>query len=319
MEHLSRAVNAFRELGAKLEQKRAEAALANLDRTAPERNEEQSALPQLLTLRLAEAVTSRELLLRELAAIMRQETNAKAVIITEPGEHNRRRVVIAHGCTPAESAQIAEQLDQLVDEESQAAYAKKKDATILQLRSSHAPPATLYISPSSRANLPGGLSLEPLMRVAELGMDVCALRAGSQKGSRVQQPAELTGTSLMPGFIHSSPAMTKLVEEVHKIRSSDVTVLVTGESGTGKELVARAIHALVESSFESFCSVQLHRRSQRAFGRLSVWLSSRRLYRRGDRFGRRYSHRRRRNSLPRRNWRSAARSATKAAALSAGR
>src|SRR5206468_1069905 len=30
----------------------------------------------------------------------------------------------------------------------------------------------------------------------------------------------------------------------HKIRSSDVTVLVTGESGTGKELVARAIHAL---------------------------------------------------------------------------
>jgi len=48
----------------------------------------------------------------------------------------------------------------------------------------------------------------------------------------------------MPGFIHSSPAMTQLVEEVHKIRSSDVTVLVTGESGTGKELVARAIHAL---------------------------------------------------------------------------
>jgi len=38
--------------------------------------------------------------------------------------------------------------------------------------------------------------------------------------------------------------MTRLVEEVHKIRSSDVTVLVTGESGTGKELVARAIHAL---------------------------------------------------------------------------
>ena len=244
MEHLSRAVNAFRELGAKLDKARAEAALANLDRTAPERNEEQSALPQLLTLRLAEAVASRELLLRELAAIMRQETNAKTVVITEPGEHNRRRVVIAHGCTPAESARIAEQLDELVDEAAQAAYATKNDAAILQLRSSNAPPATLYISPRSRARLPGGLSLEPLMRVAELGMDVCALRAGSQKGSRVQQPAELTGTSLMPGFIHSSPAMTKLVEEVHKIRSSDVTVLVTGESGTGKELVARAIHAL---------------------------------------------------------------------------
>lgn len=244
MEHLSRAVNSFRELGAKLDQTRAEAALANLDRTTPERSEEQSALPQLLTMRLAEAVTSRELLMRELAAIMRQETGAKSVIITEPGEQNRGRVVIAHGCTPAESTAIAEQLDQLNDEQSQLAFAKKHDAAVLHLRPSHALPATLYISPSNRATLPGGLSLEPLMRVAELGMDVCGLRAGSQKGSRVQQPAELTGTSLMPGFIHSSPAMTKLVEEVHKIRSSDVTVLVTGESGTGKELVARAIHAL---------------------------------------------------------------------------
>lgn len=244
MEHLSRAVNAFRDLGAKLDQTRTEAALDNLDRFAPERSEEHAALPQLLTLRLAEAVTSRELLLRELAAIMRQETNAKRVVITEPGEHNRRRVVISHGSTPAESTKIAEDMDQLSDDEALARYAKKNDAAILQLRSSHAPPATLYISPRSRATLPGGLSVEPLIRVAELGMDVCALRAGAQKGSGVQQPAALAGTSLMPGFIHSSPAMTKLVEEVHKIRSSDVTVLVTGESGTGKELVARAIHAL---------------------------------------------------------------------------
>jgi DNA-binding NtrC family response regulator/tetratricopeptide (TPR) repeat protein len=243
IEHLTRAVNAFRELGAKLDQKRAEAVLANLDRSAPERSEEQSALTQLLTLRLAEAVTSRELLLRELAAIMRQETNAKRVVITEMDENARRRVVIAHGCTPAESGKIAEQLDDLSDEALQD-YGKQNDAAILQLRSSHAPTATLYISPRNRAKLPGGLSLDPLMRIAELGMDVCALRAGSPKGPRVQQPAELAGASLMPGFIHSSPAMTKLVEEVHKIRSSDVTVLVTGESGTGKELVARAIHAL---------------------------------------------------------------------------
>lgn len=243
IEHLSRAVNAFRELGAKLDQTRAEASLANLDRSAPERIDEQSALTQLLTLRLAEAVTSRELLLREMAAIMRQETNAKRVVITEMGEHNRRRVVIAHGCTPAESSQIAEELDALSDEEAQE-FAKKNDAALIQLRSSNAPPALLYISPRSRAKLPGGLSLDPLIRVAELGMDVCALRAGSHKNSRVQQPNELAGASLMPGFIHSSPAMTKLVDEVHKIRSSDVTVLVTGESGTGKELVARAIHAI---------------------------------------------------------------------------
>jgi transcriptional regulator with GAF, ATPase, and Fis domain len=102
----------------------------------------------------------------------------------------------------------------------------------------------LYLAPRERATLPKGVALEPLLRVVELGMDVCALRAGAHKSGSHEQADELTGTSLMPGFIHSSPAMTQLVEEVHKIRSSDVTVLVTGESGTGKELVARAIHAI---------------------------------------------------------------------------
>ena len=201
-------------------------------------------LDQLLTLRLAEAVASRELLLRELAAIMRQETSAQRVLITEQGEHHHPRVVIAHGCTPADSARIAAELDQLDTKEDRERYSKKHDAAITLLKSSHAPSAILYISPRSRAKLRGGMSMEPLLRVVGLGMDVCALRAGHQKGTASQPPAELAGTSLMPGFIHSSPAMTRLVEEVHKIRWSDVTVLVTGESGTGKELVVRAIHAL---------------------------------------------------------------------------
>ncbi len=36
--------------------------------------------------------------------------------------------------------------------------------------------------------------------------------------------------------------MNEIVDEILKIRNSDITVLVTGESGTGKELIARAIH-----------------------------------------------------------------------------
>jgi transcriptional regulator with GAF, ATPase, and Fis domain len=182
--------------------------------------------------------------LRELAAVMRQETGAQKVLITEAGEHNHARVVVSHGWTPADSAHVAEEILHLPDEGSRERYSKSHDTAIIQLRSSNAPTALLCLSPRSRTTLPGGMSLEPLLRVVELGMDVCALRAASNKGSGTQQSSELTGTSLMPGFIHSSPAMTQLVEEVHKIRSSDVTVLVTGESGTGKELVARAIHAL---------------------------------------------------------------------------
>jgi transcriptional regulator with GAF, ATPase, and Fis domain len=75
-------------------------------------------------------------------------------------------------------------------------------------------------------------------------MDVCALRDKDKVQQVEQETSPYLSNSLMPGFIHSSPAMTALVEEVYKIRSSDVTVLVTGESGTGKELVSRAIHAI---------------------------------------------------------------------------
>ena len=87
-------------------------------------------------------------------------------------------------------------------------------------------------------------SIQPLLRVVELGMDVCALREKDKHQQTEQEASPYTSNSLMPGFIHSSPAMTALVEEVYKIRSSDVTVLVTGESGTGKELVSRAIHTM---------------------------------------------------------------------------
>jgi hydrogenase-4 transcriptional activator len=243
-EHLSRALNTFRELGARLDLSRAEEELRDLARSTPEKRQEQSALTQLLTLRLAEAVASRELLLRELAAVMRQETGAQRVIIAERGERNEPRVVIAMGCTPADSIRIAADLNDIQDDQDRERYCKKHDAELFQLKSSNAPPAMLYLAPRNRSTLPKGVALEPLLRVVELGMDVCALRAGAQKSGSNEHADELAGTSLMPGFIHSSPAMTQLVEEVHKIRSSDVTVLVTGESGTGKELVARAIHAI---------------------------------------------------------------------------
>jgi len=244
-EHLGRAVNTFRELGAQLDLGTAEAALQALEHTAPATRHEHSALSQLLTLRLAEAVASRALLLRELAAVIRQETNARRVVIFEPDEDERRqRLVVALGCDTKEGTALADQFAASEDDAGRARFARKNDVEIITLRSTNAVPATLLISPKDRAQLPGELALEPLLRVVELGMDVCALRARTQIGHSSDPENALNGSSLMPGFIHSSPAMTRLVEEVHKIRSSDVTVLVTGESGTGKELVARAIHAL---------------------------------------------------------------------------
>jgi hydrogenase-4 transcriptional activator len=242
-EHLSRAVQVFRELGAKLALARAEEALAGTDRTAPGKAEEPSTLSQLLTLRLAEASASRELLLRELAAVIDQETNARGVMIVQPDEDKRPQVVVAHGFTPEETVRYRDDLAQARTDEESEKIAARHDALIIHLRSSSAP-ATLFVKPRDGTVFPGGVSLQPLLRIVELGLEVCALREKARTGHGGQGETALVDQSLLPGFIHSSPAMTRLVEEVHKIRSSDVTVLITGESGTGKELVARAIHAL---------------------------------------------------------------------------
>ncbi len=242
-EHLTQALQTFTELGARIGLQNAEVALAALDRSAPERPDEPSALTQLLTLRLAEAVASRELLLRELAAVIHQETKAHQVLIAEMGEDKRPRVVASHGYKNDEGEKLAFRLCELTTDNEREKTAEEEDATIFSLHAVNAPHATLYISPRS-ASLPDGVSLQPLLRVVELGMDVCSLRERERAGRGPQEQAAHVDQSLLPGFIHSSPAMTRLVEEVHKIRSSDVTVLVTGESGTGKELVSRAIHAL---------------------------------------------------------------------------
>ncbi|HKP36885.1 MAG TPA: sigma 54-interacting transcriptional regulator, partial [Pyrinomonadaceae bacterium] len=243
-EHLTRAINIFRELGARLDIEKAEEAIAALAHLGPEQLKGRDTVIQLLTLRLAEAVASRELLLRELAAVIRQETNCERVVILESEQGKQQRVVVAHGCNKDESESLAAKFSAITSDAQYEQFAEKFDVAVLDLKSTNAKPAHLLISPHDRATLPGGLSLDPLLRIVELGMDVCALRERTRSGPEDEEENALAGASLMPGFIHSSPAMTRLVEEVHKIRSSDVTVLVTGESGTGKELVARAIHAL---------------------------------------------------------------------------
>lgn len=243
-EQLSRAVTIFRELGAKRDLKLAEAALGEHDQTEPQQDRQREAAVQLITLRLAEAVASRALLLRELAAVLRQETTAKRVMVLELDEEQKQSIVVAHGYDDSAATEIANEAALLDNDAAREKFSTRRDTRIITLKSANSLPATLLISPRESAGLTGGLSLDPLLRIVELGMDLCALRARTSSGQTVENQGAAVGAELLPGFIHSSPAMSRLVEEVHKIRSSDVTVLVTGESGTGKELVARAIHAL---------------------------------------------------------------------------
>ncbi|MDT5293401.1 MAG: hypothetical protein QOJ76_281, partial [Acidobacteriota bacterium] len=104
-EHLGLAVHTFSELGAKLDLVRAEESIEEFESHASEEQRAEPPAPaQLLTLRLAEAVASRELLLRELAAVIHQETRAARILVAEAGEDGHTKVVIAYGCTAAEAA-----------------------------------------------------------------------------------------------------------------------------------------------------------------------------------------------------------------------
>lgn len=203
-----------------------------------------SAASQLLMVRLAEATASRELLFRELVAVLQQESQAKKIIIAEQNDEKKLRPFITHGYSPAESMEVVAKLEDSLQKGSEKVFARNRNIAILPLKTAHAKPAFLLIHPQGSALLNDGGPLAPLLPVVDLGLDVIALRERDKRTPVEQDASPYTSGSLMPGFIHSSPAMTSLVEEVYKIRSSDVTVLVTGESGTGKELVSRAIHTI---------------------------------------------------------------------------
>jgi len=248
--HLATASDIFKKLGDKRhiqsvakELERIEKDAASTDLPSAERRSN-SVVSQLLTVRLAEATATRELLFRELVAVLQQESNAKKLLIAQYNDQKRLYPFITHGYSPQESNDLAIKFSEAQNAKDEKTFCRTRNIAVFPLRAASAEAAFLLIHPQSGAVLNDGSSLQPLLRVVELGMDVIALREKDKSTPAERDSSLYTSNSLMPGFIHSSPAMTALVEEVYKIRSSDVTVLVTGESGTGKELVSRAIHTL---------------------------------------------------------------------------
>ena len=241
---LTQAAEILRSLGARLSLERALEARAALAGGAPSVPGGQQTRTQLSTLRLAEAVGSRELLLRELGAVVFHETGARQVVVCATDGGGRLQVVTAYGATPSDAARMAQALENAGAEQARKRFGVEHDAAVIELRVSNALPATLLISPKGATALGDGTPLDPLLRIAEMGLELCAFRETARTRPDGKSTRSTIDQSVLPGFIHSSPAMARLVEEMHKIRSSDVTVLITGESGTGKELVARAVHAL---------------------------------------------------------------------------
>ncbi|MBK9766261.1 MAG: sigma 54-interacting transcriptional regulator [Chloracidobacterium sp.] len=247
--HLTTALEIFRKLGDGPHTAAAAKETERIEHNAPVESpgaekRANSVVSQLLMVRLAEATATRELLFRELVAVLQQESNAKRLVIAQINDQKQLYPFITHGYSPQESNELVKKFGDAQKAQDEKTFCRVKNIAVFPLRGTAAQPAFLLINPQSGAVLNDDSSLQPLLRVVELGMDVVALREKDRSTPTEQEVSPYTSNSLMPGFIHSSPAMTALVEDVYKIRSSDVTVLVTGESGTGKELVSRAIHTL---------------------------------------------------------------------------
>lgn len=242
--HLTTSIEIFRQLGIPNKVKIVESTLANLKSKKVEKTLEKPTTAHLLMLRLVESVSSRDLLFRELMTILRQEGKSKKIIIAESKEGGKLNSSLIDGFVPSESTSLLTKMHEAQIRNNYDNFIKEKNLAVFHLRAPNSLSATLIISPASKAVLADGSSIQPLLQVVELGMEVCSLReyAKDSPNPNITDSSALTSQNLMPDFIHSSPAMMELVNEIQKIRTSDVTTLITGESGTGKELIAKAIH-----------------------------------------------------------------------------
>ncbi len=187
----------------------------------------------LLMQRLIEASASRELLVQELAAVIYENFTVGAVVIYRVEDDRRADALAMQGIARKEAEALCATLAMSGGE----SVSRSPDGYLMKLGDNVSPSIVVYIRAST--SLDTG-RLQPLLRQAELGLETCSLRAAARGGPA--KALEQRIQTIMPGFVIASPSMLDVIDKIYKIRTSDVTVLITGESGTGKELVARYIH-----------------------------------------------------------------------------
>jgi DNA-binding NtrC family response regulator/tetratricopeptide (TPR) repeat protein len=194
-----------------------------------------SSNPALLMQRLIEASGSRDLLLDELTSVVFENFPVRAVAILS-GADGASRVLASRGIDARDSelVEAAGSANSVEIEDG----AKSGELCVAKLGSRSESPVLFWARPAAGFNAD---HLLPLFKQADLGLEMCSLRTAARVPP-VERPLDKVHAPI-PGFIVASPAMVEVLEKIHKIKTSDVTVLITGESGTGKELVARAVHA----------------------------------------------------------------------------
>jgi len=115
--------------------------------------------------------------------------------------------------------------------------------------------AFIYLSGNSKQQFvdaakttrPYGFLSKPFREKDILNMLEIALYAHRENLTLMKQrlnsaSGQAADPALFPGMIGEAEQIKKLQQQIMRIASSDVSVLIIGESGTGKELIARNIH-----------------------------------------------------------------------------
>jgi hydrogenase-4 transcriptional activator len=194
--------------------------------------------------RLVQASILRELLLHELVSIIREQASSRAAIVVE-FEGQGLRTAASLGLDGREKSDEIQFLSSLSPDD----YGRN---FVFPFSEGHRSNYLLHIiSPRAERFLSNTMNLRPLLDLVELCLEAESQRSKSRR-PQVFDPARLLAQVELPGFVCASRAMSLVLEQIYKIRSSDVTVLITGESGTGKELIARAVHAGSSRRFNTF-------------------------------------------------------------------
>ncbi|MEK6301105.1 MAG: sigma 54-interacting transcriptional regulator [Acidobacteriota bacterium] len=233
--HLIQAKSIFERLGAEPDIQMCRRALAVL----ADGDEESQILKTsplndvLLMQRLIEASASRELLVRELAAVISEHFPVEQVAIFRLDETGIAEPLATQDISREDAERVGASLDLSATD----TMSRSADGYIIRIGDNSRAPILVYLKASDTFDVG---RLQPLLKQAELGLETCSLRAAATSGPirDREQPFQ----TIMPGFIVASAPMFDVIDKIYKIRTNDVTVLITGESGTGKELVARHIH-----------------------------------------------------------------------------
>jgi DNA-binding NtrC family response regulator/tetratricopeptide (TPR) repeat protein len=228
-------------------------ALDEVGETADLRGALASVIDGFIAQRLVQASVSRDLLLYELAAITHERAGSRgalvAQVITSDSGSSRPfstfNVIAYIELDDDALNEEQELLMRLSPQDYPRNYVykfsdKNQSEFILKI-----------VEPTSTRFINDAVTLEPLLRLVEQGLENDVLRSRNRR-SEPPNAARLLTQAELPDFICASRAMNRVLEQIHKIRSSDVTVLITGESGTGKELIARAVHAGSSRRFNTF-------------------------------------------------------------------